>query len=163
MCALEAGAKAPDFTLPTMTGETFSLSDALIEGPVLLVFFKVSCPVCQFAMPYAERLFQVAANKDVRVVAVSQDDRKSTAAFMQQYGLTLPTALDDPGAYPASNAYGLTNVPSFFLITAAREIEISSVGWIREDVERMYDAIMAEPKPAPFFLPNEKIPELKFG
>lgn len=163
MSALEAGAKAPDFTLPTMSGDSFSLRDALQRGPVLLVFYKISCPVCQFAMPYAERLFRAANGKPCSIVAISQDDAKATAAFSKEYRLTLPTALDDTNTYVVSNAYGLTNVPTFFLVNPAGDIEISSVGWMREEVERMYEALMAEPHPAPFFRPEERIPELKFG
>jgi peroxiredoxin len=163
MSALEAGVKAPDFTLPTMGGGSFSLSGALQQGPVLMEFYKISCPVCQFAMPYAERLFQAAKGKKATILAVSQDDQKSTAAFMKEYHLTLPTALDDTKSYPVSNAYGLTNVPTFFLVNSAGEIEVSSVGWFREEVERMYQTLMAEPNPAPFFRAGEQVPELKFG
>lgn len=163
MSALEAGAKAPDFTLPTMSGDSFSLSEALQRGPVLLVFYKISCPVCQFAMPYAERLFQAAKGRQTTIVAISQDDKKSTAAFMKDYVLTLPTALDDTKSYTVSNAYGLTNVPTFFLVNPVGDIAISSVGWMREEVERTYEALMAEPHPAPLFRPEERIPELKFG
>jgi peroxiredoxin len=163
MTALEAGVKAPDFTLPTMTGETFSLSGALQRGPVLLVFYKMSCPVCQFAMPYAERLFQTAKGKQATIIAISQDDPKSTLAFAKEYRLTLPTALDDTKTYPVSNAYGLTNVPTFFLVNPAGDIVISSVGWMREEIERMYELLLAESKPAPFFHADERVPELKFG
>jgi peroxiredoxin len=163
MSALEAGVKAPDFTLPTMGGGAFSLSAALQQGPVVLVFFKISCPVCQFAMPYAERLFQSAKGKKSTIIAVSQDDEKTTAAFMKEYRLKMPIAFDDTGSYPVSNAYGLTTVPTFFLVNPSGEIEISSAGWSREEVERMYEALMAEPKPSPFFRPDEQVPELKFG
>ena len=34
MAALEPGTQAPDFTLPTMEGKQFSLSEALARGPV---------------------------------------------------------------------------------------------------------------------------------
>jgi peroxiredoxin len=163
MVALEAGVKAPDFTLPTMSGDKFSLSEALKNGPVLLAFFKISCPVCQFAMPYVERLYQAAKGKKSTIIAVSQDDQKATAAFMKENRLTLPVALDDTKSYPASNAYGLTNVPTFFLVSPSGEIEISSVGWAKNDVDRMYQALMAEPRPAPFFRAGEQVPELKFG
>ena len=47
MPALDTGVMAPDFTLPTIDGEQVSLKEALQKGPVLLAFFKVSCPVCQ--------------------------------------------------------------------------------------------------------------------
>lgn len=164
MSALEAGVPAPDFTLPTMTGETFSLSAALQKGPVLLVFFKISCPVCQFAMPYVERLFQATQGKKVTVIGVSQDDAKATAAFARDFKLaSIPIALDDPRNYPASNAYGLTTVPDFFLIQPSGTIEVSAAGWSREEIEHIYHDLMSEPQPAPFFRDNERVPELKFG
>lgn len=34
------GDAAPDFELPTHSGETFVLSEALAEGPVLLMFYR---------------------------------------------------------------------------------------------------------------------------
>ena len=43
--------------------------------------------------------------------------------------------LDDTRSYPVSNAYGLTNVPTIFWIAQDGEIEISSVGWVRKEME----------------------------
>ena len=160
MATLEAGVMAPDFTLPTMTGETFSLSEALKNGPVLLAFFKISCPVCQFAMPYVERIFQGAQGRAVTVIAVSQDDPRATMAFLKEHRITMPVALDDTKAYPASNAYGLTTVPTFFLVNPDGEIGIASVGWVREEQEQFYRALTAGGE---YFQANERIPELKYG
>ncbi len=160
MATLEAGAKAPDFTLPTMAGETFSLSEARKKGPVLLAFFKISCPVCQFAMPYAERIFRAAKDKPVTVIAVSQDDARATLAFLKEYRITMPVALDDTKTYPASNAYGLTSVPTFFLVNPEGDIGIASMGWMREEQEQFYRALAGSGE---YFHPNERIPELKYG
>jgi|SRR5208282_74115 len=135
MAALGEGAKAPDFSLPALDGSKFSLQDALTRGQVLAVFFKVSCPVCQYAFPFFERLHKAYGSQKVAMVAVSQDDETNTAAFLKEYGVTFPTLLDDPAAYATSNAYGLTNVPSWFLIGQDGQIKISSVGWVRADVE----------------------------
>lgn len=163
MSTLEAGVRAPEFSLPMMSGDTFSLSKARQNGPVLFVFFKISCPVCQFAMPYVERMFQATKAKKVMVIAISQDDPKATAAFMKEYKLTLPIALDDPKTYPVSNAYGITTVPTFFLVNPSGEIEIASAGWMREEIERTYESLMSELQPAPFFRSDERVPDLKFG
>ncbi|ABF39810.1 Peroxiredoxin-like protein [Candidatus Koribacter versatilis Ellin345] len=160
MATLEAGVKAPDFTLPTMTGETFSLSKALEKGPVLLAFFKISCPVCQFAMPYIERMYQASKGKPVTVIAVSQDDQRATLAFLKEYRITMPVALDDTKSYPASNAYGLTTVPTFFLINPEGDIGIASGGWFREEQEQFYRALAGGGE---YFQANERIPDLKYG
>ena len=70
-------------------------------------------------------------------MGISQNEKKDTAAFMKEYGVTFPVLLDDTKTYPVSNAYGLTNVPSIFWIAKDGEIEISSVGWDRHEIEDM--------------------------
>ena len=137
MAALDTGTLAPDFTLPTIDGRQFSLKDALARGPVLAAFFKVSCPVCQFAFPYVERIYKAYGNRNVSIVGISQNDKKDTAAFIKEYGLTFPVLLDDMRTYPVSNAYGLTNVPSIFWIAQDGEIELSSVGWLKKDIDEI--------------------------
>ena len=78
---------------------------------MLAVFFKVSCPVCQYTFPFLERMHKAYGDKKVAIVGISQDDQRDTAAFLKEYGVTFPTLLDDPNGYAVSNAYGLTNVP----------------------------------------------------
>jgi peroxiredoxin len=137
MAALTAGTSAPDFKLQTMDGKQFSLREALSHGPVIATFFKISCPVCQYAFPFLERIYKAHGGKNVTIVGVSQNDKKDTAAFAKEYGVTFPILLDDTNAYPVSNAYGLTNVPTVFWIGQDGEIEISSVGWERKEIEQI--------------------------
>ena len=111
------------------------MTEALQKGPVLLAFFKISCPVCQYALPFLERVFRANHSSNVSVLGISQDDARDTQKFLREFGVTFPVALDDPGNYAVSNAYGLTNVPSLFYIVPSGEIEVSSVGWSKGDVE----------------------------
>jgi peroxiredoxin len=165
MAALTAGTQAPDFTLPAMDGKQFSLREALTRGPVLVAFFKISCPVCQFAFPYIERIHQAYKNPSLTIVGVSQNDKKQTAAFIKEYGVTFPVLLDDTETYPVSNAYRLTNVPSLFWIGPDGEIEISSVGWLRSDVEEIgrKAAQSGATTPAAIFSAGESIPDFRAG
>lgn len=135
MAALPVGSKAPDFSIPAVEGAAFSLQSALQQAPVMAIFFKISCPVCQYALPFFERLHKAYGSYKVALVGISQDDKSNTAAFLKKYGVTFPVLLDDPAGYVVSNAYGLTNVPSWFLIGQDSEIDISSVGWVRADVD----------------------------
>src|SRR5581483_7856803 len=116
MSALTPGTTAPDFVLPATDGPEFSLSEALARGPVLVAFFKVSCPICQYAFPFVERLYKTYGTKGLTIVGVSQNNKKDTAAFIREYGLTFPILLDDTSKYPVSNSYGLTNVPTLFWV-----------------------------------------------
>jgi peroxiredoxin len=165
MAALTKGTSAPDFTLPTMDGKQFSLRDALARGPVIAAFFKVSCPVCQYAFPFLERIYKAHGNQQVTMVGISQNDKPHTAEFIKEYGLTFPVLLDDANTYPVSNAYGLTNVPTIFWIGSDDEIEISSVGWMRKEIEeinrRVGEAQGSMPKPV--FLPDESVADFRAG
>jgi peroxiredoxin len=165
MKALSTGTPAPDFGLSTVSGGQFSLREALAAGPVVLVFFKISCPVCQFALPYIERVYRAAKGKNVTIIGVSQNSKKDTEFFNKQYGITFPVALDDPRGYAVSNAYGLTNVPTIFYVSQDGEIEVSSVGWSRADVEEIARKISVQSKlPAiPVIRPGEDVPAFRGG
>ena len=165
MPALNTGVQAPDFTLEGMDGKKFSLSEALKRGPVLAIFFKISCPVCQFAVPYFERLYKAYGKRGVTIVGISQDSKKDTEEFIRQYGITFPVVLDEKPTYPVSNAYGLTNVPTIFWIASDGEIELSSVGWSRQDLEQI-NAKLAEAagtNVTPLFRAGEDVPDFRAG
>jgi peroxiredoxin len=165
MAALTVGTSAPDFSLPTMEGKLFSLKDALARGPVLAAFFKISCPVCQFAFPFLERIYRAYGNRKITVVGISQNEKKDTAAFIKEYGVTFPVLLDDTHSYPASNAYGLTNVPSLFWIAPDGQIEVSSVGWMRKEIDEINQKAgeTSKEKPRTIFRPGENVPEFRAG
>jgi len=225
MAALGTGAKAPDFELKTLDGKRGSLGEELSRGPVVLAFFKASCPTCQYAFPFLERLHRAyagptregqpqglkpASSRDgdaalkgrsstgrsftgrsftnrsslgsdpavkgvsstrgelphsVRLIGISQNDAKETAAFIREFGVTFPVLLDDARSYVVSNAYGLTNVPSIFYVAQDGNIEVSSVGWMKADFEdvsrRMAEA--GRMAPAVMFRPGEDVRDFQAG
>ncbi|HEY7352027.1 MAG TPA: TlpA disulfide reductase family protein [Terriglobales bacterium] len=165
MSALNPGTKAPQFELLTMTGLQFSLQDALTRGPLIAVFFKVSCPVCQYALPFYDRLCKAYGLDRPNIIAVSQNEKNDTADFVKKFGLTFPVLLEDTKRYAVSNAYGLTTVPTAFWISGDGEIEVTSVGWVRKDFEeiaRKTAPVTTRPT-QPIFQPNEQIPEFRAG
>jgi peroxiredoxin len=165
MAAIQAGDPAPTFLLPLLSGGNFSLRESLQQGPVLLAFFKISCPVCQFALPYLERMYGSARAKKVRLVGISQNGKQETAAFAKQYGISFPIALDDPRQYQASNAYGLTNVPTVFYISSDGKIEVTSVGWSKDDLLGIA-RLMSDHAPAgtvEFLHAGEDVPAYRAG
>jgi len=165
MTTLTAGKKAPDFNLPAMAGKDFSLRDALAGGPVVAAFFKVSCPVCQYAFPFLDRIYKNYGGKNATLVGISQNDKKDTAAFIKQFNVTFPVLLDDINKFPVSNAYGLTNVPSIFWIAQDGEIEVSSVGWSRKDIEQIAGKALETTGETSqlLFRPDEKIADFRAG
>ena len=167
MPALEAGVEAPEIELQYLDGKKFSLKEARKKGPIVAVFFKVSCPVCQMALPYLDRIFKAYAKSDTfTFVGVSQDNAADTKAFNRQFNITFPVLLDPAGKYPVSNAYGLTNVPTVFLINRDQEIEQTIVGWSRAEVEQLNVQITMmgpDPETVPIFKPGEEVAEYKAG
>jgi peroxiredoxin len=165
MTALNPGTTAPDFNLPTLDGKQFSLRDALLRGPVLAAFFKISCPTCQYAFPFLQRIYAAHGNKNVSIVGISQNEKKDTAAFVKEYGVTFPVLLDDTRTYPVSNAYGLTNVPTLFWIAPDGEIEVSSVGWVRKDMEELNQRATQASADAtkPLFHVDEQVADFRAG
>ncbi len=165
MAALPAGTKAPEISLPALDGNKFSLQEALQRGPVLAFFFKVSCPVCQYAFPYFERVYKAHGNDRIAIVGISQDDKRNTTAFLKEYGVTFPTLLDDPNGYAVSNAYGLTSVPTWFLIGQDGEIEVSSAGWVKQEVEDLNRRLaeFQKTRPPQLFKPGEEVRDFRAG
>ena len=165
MPALVSGKIAPDFTLPAMDGKQFVLCEALARGPVLAAFFKISCPICQYAFPFLERIYKAHGGANLTIVGISQNEKKNTASFLEEYGVTFPILLENTDNFSVSNAYGLTNVPTAFWISPGGTIEISSVGWSRQDVDEInHKAGEANGgSPQPVFAPGERIIEFRAG
>jgi len=164
MTHIVAGNMAPGFSLKALDNKQYSLNTLLERGPVVAAFFKISCPVCQFAFPFLERLYKSYGGDGVTFLGISQDDARATQNFAKEYGVTFPLLLDESG-YPVSNTYGLTNVPTIFLIDTDGTVKVSSMGFDKKDLEAIA-ANLAQRKRislAPLFRPDEVIPANKPG
>jgi peroxiredoxin len=99
MGALSRGKTAPPISLVDAGGKKQSLEVALKHGPVLAAFLKVSCPTCQFTVPFLERLYQSYAGPNFTLLGVSQDNARDTREFCEEYGVQFPVLIDEHG-YP---------------------------------------------------------------
>lgn len=156
---LRAGRRAPDFELPALEGGKVALRDLLVSGPVLLAFFKSSCPVCQLTLPFLERIYTERNPGSLAIYGISQDDPETTREFNQEFGMTLPMLLDtEESGYPVSNAYGLSHVPSLFLVERDGTIASSFDGFSKRDLTTI--AGMAGVNP---FRATDNVPDWKAG
>jgi peroxiredoxin len=164
MTNLLEGAKAPDFTLGGLDGKEYSLASLLRHGPVVLTFFKISCPVCQFTFPFLQRLHSRFNGLNATIVSVSQDDTRDTTFFNKEHGIHFLTLVDEH-PYPVSSSYGLTNVPTIFLIEPDGTIKVSCEGFSKGDLERIAENLTArENLPSiPFFTAEDRVPDYKPG
>ncbi len=93
--SLEIGAPAPDFTLPTDDGGSFSLSAQ--RGKVVVLYFypKDDTPGCtQEACDFRDALPDFNGI-DAVIVGASKDSVASHAKFRKKHGLTFPLVSDE--------------------------------------------------------------------
>src|SRR5580658_3481359 len=146
----EVGARAPEFRLPRADGSEMSLAEITAQGPALLAFFKISCPVCQLTFPFLERIHQTGS---LSVYGISQNDARDTRDFGTRYRTTFPMLLDsEKTGYAVSNAYGISSVPTTFMIGRDGVIEQVTLGWRKQEMTAL-GAIR----------PDDQVPEWKAG
>ncbi len=147
---------APRFELQGLDGHTRSLEIDLEKGPVLLAFFKVSCPVCQLTFPFLERL---SRNEAMQVIGITQDDAKSTKVFNERFGVSFPILIDPArDGYPVSNAFGISSVPTLFVVETDGTVSKSFAGFSKRDLEEIGKRMNVQP-----FHSDEHVPEFKAG
>src|SRR5262249_9818154 len=118
-------------------------------------FFKVSCPVCQMTFPYLERLHRAG----YRVIGISQDDPEYTEEFNREFGVTFPTLLDtEETGFPVSNDYGISIVPTLFLVEPDGAISRVVEGWVKTDIEWLGSRAGMS-----VILPTDRVPVMKPG
>jgi len=136
---LGPGDRAPTLSLPdAATGDP--VSDPWRDGPVVLAFFKTTCPVCQMAAPKVQAL----ADTGVRVMAVGEDPPAKIASYSDSYGQKVPT-LTEPSPYEVSDAYGLETVPSLVLVDDDGTIRDAVESWDREGWNSLAEAAGVPP------------------
>ena len=98
MAPIKAGDKAPDFTLPSQSGEPVRLYDRIGERVVVLYFYPkddtrgCTAEACAFRDSY-----EVFAEASAEVIGVSSDSVDRHAAFSGKYDLPF-TLLSDAGS-----------------------------------------------------------------
>ena len=165
MTNIVAGNVAPEFSLKALDNKEYSLNKLMERGPVVAAFFKISCPVCQFTFPFLERLHKRYGGPGVTFLGISQDDMSDSKEFAREYGVMFPILIDDENGYVVSNAYGLTSVPTIFLIETNGKVKVSSAGFDKKDLETIAASLAERRKMArkPLFRADEVIPENKPG
>lgn len=92
---LRAGVKAPDFTLVDSTGQKITLSEELLKGPVVLIFYRGTwCPFCNLELKAYQRM-----NDDIKaiggqLIAVSPQTPNYSASVQEKNELNFHVLSD---------------------------------------------------------------------
>jgi len=112
------GHKAPDFTLPVLTGSsasTFHL--ATLKGqPLILNFWASWCDACKEEAPLLQRTWQQIAPQGVVMIGIDfEDTSEAGKGFVSHYGITYLNVSDTVDG-KTGITYGLTGVPETFFV-----------------------------------------------
>lgn len=148
---VEAGSKAPSFTLTADDGSKVKLAD--LKGSIVVLYFypKDDTPGCtKEACAFRDRQSELVKH-GVKVLGVSPDDKDSHVKFKEKYKLNFPLLVDKDhklaekyGAWREKNMYGKVSMGiqrSTFLIDA--EGKVAKV-WKRVQVDGHDEKVLEE-------------------
>jgi len=140
----EVGHLAPDFTLPSLDGQTVRLSD-LRGKAVLLNFWATWCAPCRLEMPTIDKAYQEYKSRGLEILAVSLDAGSNSVVknFMQELKLDFPVLLDPN--MEVLRLYRQFSIPATFLIDKqgiVRHRELGYRDWTDPESRRLLEAIL---------------------
>lgn len=124
---------APDFTLETMQGEQFTLSEH--RGKVIVLnIWATWCPPCRKEIPDFIELQDNMREDDVLFVGVSIDEEgwEVVRPFAKKYQINYPLVVDDGSIY---QKYGpFRGIPTTFFINRKGQVEYVAPGMVNKDL-----------------------------
>ena len=128
------GREAPDFTLQTLAGERFNLSEKLGK-PIFLNFWATWCSPCRDEMPDMEKLQQTLGDS-ILIVGIDMGESADTVRrFVEDSGFTWTFVLDSERE--VAQAYDVSVIPTSLFIDA-KGVIVQRFG--RRDYETFLEA-----------------------
>jgi peroxiredoxin len=103
---IEAGTKAPDFSLPDHSGNVVSLSDFAGQRLVLVFYPLDFSPGCTDQLSLYQEVLDEISSRGVSLVGISVDSSWCHRAFRKELNLTIPLLSDFNPKGEVSRAYG---------------------------------------------------------
>jgi len=135
----DAGAKAPDFTLPLLGGGEVTLSD-LRGTTVLIDFWATWCPPCEFQIPILNEIHREYGDRNVQVLGVSVDTAgpEVVEEYLEEHEAIYPIVL---GSEALARRFGAMGFPALAVVAPDGRIHRIHVGLVEvEELETMIAA-----------------------
>jgi peroxiredoxin (alkyl hydroperoxide reductase subunit C) len=104
---IEAGARAPDFTLPDQDGKAVSLADLQGQTTVLVFYPLDFSPTCTDQLNVYQEVLPELEEKGVKLVGISVDSAFAHKAFQKHLGVTIRLLSDFNPRGEVAKAYGV--------------------------------------------------------
>jgi len=133
-----------DFSLPSLDGEEYGLSD-YPDRLIMLNFWATWCGPCRTEMPSMQALYNDYSPLGLEMIAVNQREAPTLVQdFIDEFRYTFPVLMDGPGVIGFQ--YGVRSIPLTYLITPDGRIIAGKPGaqdWntprVREALEVLLD------------------------
>jgi len=135
------GETPPDFSGTALDGRKVALSEFRGKNPVVLNFYADFCAPCRKEFPHLKALDEKFSGKGLRVVAVSLDaDRATAAAIPNAQKVKFPVVFDPKGAI--AEKYQVQAIPHTVVIRRDGTVHTVLTGLDLEGLDRAVAAVL---------------------
>ncbi len=114
----------PDFTLQSLDGEPFRLSET--DGKIRLIdFWATWCAPCREEVPMLNDLQADYGDQGLLILAITDEETEVVRDFVQEYGVEYLNLI---GTGEIAEAYGVLGLPAAYLVDAEGRLVKSFLG-----------------------------------
>ena len=107
--------KAPEFNLPTLSGQKMSLTQARAGKSAIIFFWATWCPNCHEKMKELSKTTAEIKDKGIQVILVDiGEDAKMVNSYVKRYKVPYDVLLDEESK--VAEDYRIIGIPTFFFV-----------------------------------------------
>ena len=140
---LALGDVAPEFSLPTPSGQTVTLANLRLGKKAILVnFWYLACPPCREEFRLFQRLYVNLKDRGFTIVGINNiDDAAEIRSYLRETGITFPMVMGEREPPGVLSNYRIETFPSTYLLNGEGKVVYKSVGLDEAGLRRALSAL----------------------